>query len=360
MNINSTLLDNLWTRELYFHKYYKKDLLYNYGFEREDIQLFLRNTSSFSERQQYAIKLIEKNMENHGKEELIICLSELARVELDIQELEPWVRDHVVHAVLSFILGILINEKFFSIEQKVSELQWKIAGLFHDIAYPIQIAKDILKPFSTKINEIKKAGNISAPDIGFNVVPVGIENLTNGKESLTLIQKTIDDWGLDIDAKNEYLLTIKKHEVCHGQISALSVLYILDLFYAKFNPNRIYSDIYDNEKHVNWNQKYFENDIVPACTAIFLHNLPQRCFINKKIDRNIAPLAYLLRLSDCLQDWERPSKNEPTGFNASQYDIRINRKRIEFITNVSNERKNKIQNEIDSSLIAPDIDIKFM
>jgi predicted hydrolase (HD superfamily) len=38
----------------------------------------------------------------------------------------------------------------------VDEFQWELAGMFHDIAYPIDIAKDIMKPYADKINEITR------------------------------------------------------------------------------------------------------------------------------------------------------------------------------------------------------------
>lgn len=105
-------------------------------------------------------------------------------------------------ALLSFILGIYLNEKFLC--KPADIFQWKLAGLLHDFGYPIQIARDILEPFTTKINEINRKLNVSISDVHFKIIPDGLENLTNGINSFDLIQKCLDEWGLHINAKEEY------------------------------------------------------------------------------------------------------------------------------------------------------------
>ena len=119
-----------------------------YDLDLNDFDRFLADNCEFQERQRLAIKIIEDIITTHGKKNLLRCVTELARVEYNIRELQPWVRDHVVHALLSFILGININEKFLN--SSVDYFQWKLAGLLHDVGYPVQIAKDILKPFTAK------------------------------------------------------------------------------------------------------------------------------------------------------------------------------------------------------------------
>lgn len=357
MNINRTLLDETYVEVQGKHGSWTDDLLSKYGCSRGEIEHFLTHRQPFLVRQQEAIKIIDGILTYHGKQELLTYVTELARVEHGIQELEPWVRDHVVHALLSFVLGIYLNEHFLKPNACAGVFQWKLAGLLHDVGYPIQIAKDILKPFSDKINEIKRNLDVPAPDIGFKIVPTDIEKLSKKKNSLTLIQNCIDLWDLDIDVNREYHNTIETNEVCHGMISSISVLYVLDLMYKKYNPKRKYVDTFSPNSNINWNQIYFDNDIIPACSAIFVHNLPPRCFATAKICREKAPLAFLLRLADCLQDWERPSMDNETGFPATQYDIRVDNDSLIFSTNIPDHRKDKIRNDVLSCLIASDISI---
>ena len=173
------------------------------------------------------------------------------------------------------------------------------------------------------MNEIKQLLDVPAPDIGFRIVPVGLARLANGADSLNLIQDCLEQWDLDIDAKREYSMMMETGQVCHGMISALSVLYLLDLMYAAHNSARAYTDALDENTGIDWSQDFFDQDIVPACSAIFTHNLPEECFTKAKIRRDVAPLPFLLRLADCLQDWERPKKKNPKGTPATRYNIEV-------------------------------------
>lgn len=92
----------------------------------------------------------------------------------------------------------------------------------------------------------------------------------------------------------------------------------------KFNPDREFKDIYPRQplerigdkRHANFNQKYFAEDVVSACAAIYIHDLPAGSFSDSKIDRSQARLPWLLKLSDCLQEWERPSEDDADGYSA--------------------------------------------
>ncbi len=328
-----------------------------YGFSGYDIEDFLTVPKDFSSRQSQAIDVIRDIMTHHGKEVLLRHVVQVAEVERGIRPLEPWVRDHVVHALLSFMLGIFVHEKLLKPEGfSLDPFQWKLAGLFHDVGYPAQVAKDILKPYSDKINSIKNELGVRRPDVFFKVVPVGIDKLSRGVKSFDLIQSWLDKWMLRINAKAEYDMMMRSGGVCHGMISALSILYVIDLMYQKFNPNRNYADI-DYPPGINWNHSYFKGDVASACSAIFIHNLPKRCFKHALIDPNHAALAFLLRLSDCMQDWERPSESNPNGFPDRDYRIEVISGKL-ILTVTDPDRKIKIEDEIVSSLVAPNIEIR--
>jgi len=343
MNINSLLLTEI------------KDRC-EYGYYQEEIEHFLTSPCDFRNRQSEAIQIIENIMAAHGKEKLRSQIAELARVEYAIRELEPHLRDHVVHALLSFILGIYINEKFLGLSPgtKIDTFQWKLAGLFHDIGYPVQVAaKDLLRPYADKVNEIKKTLDVKSSDVRFKVVPIGFERLTRGSDSFDLIQKRLDEWKLEIDARKEYKQQINTGKICHGMLSALTVLYVVDLMYAKHNHGRKHS--YIDAEGSNWNQAYFEKDVISACSAIYIHNLPSRCFKSAKIDRARAPVAFLLKLSDCLQEWERPSLRNPAGFSAEKFDIEVKDEQLILRAHVPKAKKKKMREEIAIALICSDV-----
>jgi hypothetical protein len=76
--------------------------------------------------------------------------------------------------------------------------------------------------------------------------------------------------------------------------------------------------------------------------------LPAKYFGEAKISLEKSPMAYLLKLSDCLQDWERPSKNNQKGFSASLYDIEIKNNKLIFYA--PPERQNKITDELEGCI----------
>jgi len=294
----------------------------------------------------------------HGKQELLSCLADLAIVETKIRELEPWVRDHVVHALLTFILGIYINEEFIekTTGSSVNNFQWKLSGLLHDIGYPIEIAKSLMEPFGVTLNKLRRRfGAVRA--VTFPVIPFRLERLSNNKNSLHLIQQKFEDWELKIDAAREYSRMQRSDKVCHGIISSLALLNVIDTMYQHFNPERQYKTFYSPGSNIDWNQKYFEEDIVPACSAIFIHNLPLRCFKISKIDPFKAPLPFLLKLCDCLQDWERPSYERQTGLPADLFDIQIRNNNILFYADVPNEEKDKIKDSVYNYLETQSVQI---
>lgn len=347
-NINETLWNEI------------KPYLHKYDCFEDEIEHFLFHYRDFLKRQNEAIHIIEGVMTLHGKKDLLQQVSELARVEYGIRELEPWVRDHVVHALLSFILGIHINENFirYSAVQPVDNFQWELAGMFHDIGYPVEIAKDIMKPFADKINEIKRNLEDTGPDIRFKVVPVGLENLKNNFNSFDIIQERLWSWGLDVDARKAYEESVASANVDHGIISSLSILYLIDMMYQKYNPKREFKNVWTDRGKINFNQRYFEEDVVSACTAIYIHNLPKEYFIHGKIDRRKTPLAFLLKLSDCLQEWERPSKENQTGFLANKFGIEISKTKLIFHADIPDDKKKKIIDDISSCLVASDVEIR--
>ena len=329
-----------------------------YGFEPDKLQDFIE-TESFSKKQENAIELIKDIMAKHGKEKFRKYFADLAKLESGIRTLRPTHRDHVVHAMFSFILGIAINEHFLkSSDVSVNPFEWKLASLFHDIGYPIQIINSLLKPFTEETNEIGKTLKSHDRNVNFKIVPEGFENLSNDKNSFDLIQKCLDKWKIQIDAKKEYNYMIDSGNIDHGIISSLAVLNVIDLMYYEYNCDETEEDIDING--FNFNQKCFNNHVVSACSAIFIHNLPLKCFKNK-ISRNDAPVAFLLRLSDCLQEWERPSYENIDGFSSNHFNIEFDGNYLILRINIpDNDVKDKIIDKIKNEISCLDCsDVKI-
>ena len=329
-----------------------------YGFEPDKLQDFIE-TESFSKKQENAIELIKDIMAKHGKEKFRKYFADLAKLESGIRTLRPTHRDHVVHAMFSFILGIAINEHFLkSSDVSVNPFEWKLASLFHDIGYPIQIINSLLKPFTKETNEIGKKIKSHNKNVNFKIVPEGFEKLSYGENSFNLIQKRLDDWNIQIDAKKEYNYMIDSGNIDHGIISSLAVLNVIDLMYYEYNCDRIEEDIDING--FNFNQKCFNNHVVSACSAIYIHNLPLKCFKNK-ITRKSAPVAFLLRLSDCLQEWGRPSGENINGLSPNDFYIEFNGSDLILNINIPNDvEKDKVIENIKKEISCLDCsDVKI-
>jgi hypothetical protein len=324
---------------------------------------FILLANNFPKRQQYSLQVISQIMNAHEKQELLATLTELARVEQLVKELAPWARDHVVHALLSYIVGIYVNERLFKPVNNVncSYFQWKLAGLFHDIGYPLEMASNALaQPFTKTINDCGKRIGVSTSKVGCIIVPVGLNKLQNGIDGFDLLQSKLNSWKLRIDVKKAYSDMISSGSICHGIVSSLAVLYLVDLLYQKYNPERVHANIFlqdPNKNAINFSQKYFEDDVVSSCAAIYIHNLNKEWFKDAKISQSNAPTAFLLKLSDTLQEWERPSKMNPTGYPASSFAITVKEKTLFLKANIPPERKVKLLDDIKTTLVAPNIQI---
>jgi hypothetical protein len=346
MNINSILLETI-----EYHGF-------EYSCYLWEIQPFLEGQLRFENRRGVGEKIIGDILREHGKQELIGCLAELAKIETGFRELEPYARDHVVHALLTFILGIYINERFIKGNTHEgtmpSAFQWKLAGLLHDIGYPIEISMKVMKPFVATVNRLRGDLGETRP-VRFGILPDNLTQLSNQKDGLDLIQQQLTAWKLQIDARSEYASMIKSGIICHGMISSLAVLNVIDALYQKNNPRRRFETMVSEKDQLDWNQTFFEKDIVPACSAIFVHNLGLNSFRKSKITLETAPLPFLLVLADSLQEWERPSFENPTGFPSDLFDIQISDNKLHFFANIPEKRKVRIRESLAGILEANNV-----
>lgn len=289
-------------------------------------------------------KIVEKIIKDHGKQQFVGYLAYLGEVEKATRNLKEWYRDHEIHSLQTFLLGIYIYEKHLNPilendSNKFSTFQWKLASLFHDIAYPLQIASEITNSYVDNINSVKEKLDVLNFDLKMSMKLSNDDSLISTTNSLELIQKRLKDWNLKIDAKKEYYSMVGSGKICHGILSSLTIMHVIGLLYQKYNPRKKYGEITEvnaDGVKTDWNQKYFDEDVVSACTAIFIHNLDEKCFENAKIDPKASPIAFLLRLSDTLQEWDRPSsRKRKSNYLAEDFDIKV--EKIE----VSNDKENK-------------------
>ena len=266
-------------------------------------------------------------------------------------------RDHVVHALLTYILGIYINEKMMpKFGERVDPFRWKISCLFHDISYPIELAHRIIKKYLDNTNDILRSIGSTHSELIYKFTPNDMIRLQKIDEfgkpynSFKLINKIFKKWELDIDPEKQYKDIFAKGKICHGILSSLTLFFLIDQLYQKNNHDRINPDR-TNIENDQWNEKYFDEDIIPACSAIYLHNLDKSIFKNNKINPKIAPEAFLLRLCDSLQEWSRPSSDMPEGYPPYLFDISIDENgRLNFVAELPDVIKTEIETTIHSTL----------
>ena len=101
---------------------------------------------------------------------------------------------------------------------------------------------------------------------------------------------------------------------------------------------------------VDWNQKWFETDNVSACAAIFLHNLDPIKVPMRRLNRHKTPVAYLLRLADTLQEWDRPSGQLPDGLSPEIFELDFVGSEIIYQAKVPDGMKENLRRGLDATL----------
>ncbi|MHB1314523.1 MAG: RyR domain-containing protein [Christensenellales bacterium] len=251
-------------------------------------------------------------------------------------------RDHYIHSVNVFILGLCIyaqNSKFRDTFEKVVLdvdkypenfhtkheeffFRWGLASMFHDVGYPVEIIGRQMESFlmfATNADHDNKRGKIKA-HLEFEnfrrlnsiaeIVPKKdfIKEFYKQNESSVYIdlmqpvdllaQKIHLTLGIPIeDIKNKldtFTADMAKHGfIDHGFYSAIIVLkwygYLIQI--TGENPMR------------------FFNATVDSACAILLHNyyrnVLQKQFECGPLDAEKYPIAYLLMFCDEMQDWNR-------------------------------------------------------
>lgn len=283
-------------------------------------------------------------------------------------------RDHFIHSVNVFVLGLAIyaqNENYRQIfkeyildnefyqkyyktpDKKFSDeeflYRWGIASLFHDIGYPFEIVgKQIDKIIEDGVNSISVNYDVDAHvdyrDFNeFNAIvkihPYDYADIFRSRYDETKVldlfkptdimaHKIQMDFGLNI---HEYKKLIRhlnnfvkymndKGFIDHGYFSAILVLNS----YGKLI-----------QKYADKDKDFFFYPIVDSATAILLHNyynktLQSDLFKLGKMDPSESPISYLLIFCDELQEWNR----RPYGLldkkknHVNDFDVEIDDEKI--------------------------------
>jgi hypothetical protein len=308
------------------------------------------NLQNFQARQNKAIEIIKNILDTHGKAEIVDFLGQLATIEPGIQDLQPWVRDHVVHALNTFLVGIFVLENITFPEDKINRFpfafMWKICGPTHDLGYPIEIAHNIRALFYIQVNDILDRLNSPSSRIRNISCINDLNSLCRKPDALDIIQKRLTSWKLGIEVKHYIRWLNERNLTDHGVISSLAQLKIIDAMYFSYNPDRKKQHIY--HAGLSYNQIYFDQDIVSAASALFIHNISlDYGEFSSKIRFDIAPLAFLLFLCDTFQEWDRYSEQRPV-YSGNDFNIECNLNTISLF--VPNNLEQKVSSTLSKRL----------
>ena len=278
---------------------------------------------------------------------LLNLVDVMERYEKNTGELIDRQRDHFIHSVNVFLLGLAIYtknkkyrkafnkyvkdsqyEKYYGHENKeVSReeflYRWGVAALLHDIGYPFEI---VGKQLNKIINEgVKSISNSYSVNVGidfddfdeFNsIVKIDPFDFADNYRKINkrskilnlfkptdiLAHKIAEDFKFD----NQKFKLLKRHLnsfvyymreknfIDHGFYSAILVLNSYGKLLQKYQKDDI----------------FFFYPIVDSASAILLHNyynktLQKKPFNLKLLSPKSNPIAYLLILCDELQEWNR-------------------------------------------------------
>lgn len=250
-------------------------------------------------------------------------------------------RDHYVHSIFVFLLGLVVYEqnkyfrktfdlyaldkqKYFDCYDTKHEeffYRWGLASLFHDIAYPLEIT---LKQASLYTDFI-----CDYPEKKENKLGIKME-LYNFEDFIEL--PTIEP---SPSYKCEFLKKYPNYKQ-HFHSDAIAILsesissnfnlnfndinknirkYVEDMHSKSLIDHGFYSAVimlhwyHYLVRETNWNPSYFYYPISDASCAIFLHNFFEYGLMNSfdldPLNPETHPIGYLLILCDQLQEWNR-------------------------------------------------------
>lgn len=331
----------------------------------------------------------------HKKNPFLQLTEEMMSFEETAGRLLEKQRDHYIHTIFVFILGLAIfsqnknyrkffnnyakNEKryldFYTTKNEEFFYRWGIASLSHDIAYPLEIS----------LKQVKKYVNFiwNYPEEINEMVGVKL-NLANFKEYIKLPELKSDKRYQEQfykhypRSKNKFYsdsISLLSENISYAfNLQFKTIKNNLDEFLKKMKENSFidhgfYSSVivlrwyYYLLKTERWNPAYFYFPITDAASAILLHNyykhgLMKEPFNLSSLKAEQHPIAYLLILCDELQIWGRKCYGEKSKIDEDHiedFDSIINNTKLKINFNISdnkniNDVSRKIKNKISDIL----------
>lgn len=275
---------------------------------------------------------LEMFVGNYGSSRRMIEL--LSEFETNGSSLLMKHRDHYSHSVYVFALGLAIYEtnsiyretykKYYGFpaegeEQKAAHhfLEfWGLSSLFHDIGYPFELPFEQVESYF----EVKGEKRKNNPFVAY----IGMENFVKIQPDAQ--EKLKEMYGEKFANTNQlfaYDIANKLGETYHLTKESMEVIlatkptnpnrfgYFMDHGY--FSASVLFQELYEVDRKEQ--KEGMTKERIDALSAIILHNSLYKFSvafyknknINKPLNMELHPLAYMLMICDELQCWDRTS-----------------------------------------------------
>lgn len=285
---------------------------------------------------------------------LVEILTAMQKFEVTSSKLLASHRDHYVHTVNVFLLGIALYAQNKNLRHAIDSsnqyadkydrdeeefiYRWGITALFHDVGYPLEIAYKSIHEFTTMLiqpNLTCSNGDIVCLSTGRkSLEPIAILNFPDIKalfyiNVLSPDRKYQDEYfkkypELKTSPSNDLIYAIS--EALEKKLTCAKKAFICERIQERMQANLkdglldhgIYSSIVflkwinDAFLKAKWNPAYFYFPVLDAGSAIFLHNSYDYFFRVPPFNLppmhiETYPLAFLLILCDRMQETDRLS-----------------------------------------------------
>ena len=309
-------------------------------------------------------------------------------------------RDHLTHMFKVYLLGLFLYEKDETVRQMTDEKEffpvWTLCALWHDVGYLIETeagardSKEATTAFrifneslSFPLTKLYPFGsfldNEPVWQKKYNVFPAKIDSLADCEEKLShfdsfgkSVQLTHDD---NTNPIKEYYHFIsqprtERNYYDHGIVSASFLLFICDSLCDYMNNSKSFNMYKDEEKKRDEFLSTMDSlscFVQKAAIAIALHNITKdhndTCrkelikkgitISNFSINKDTEPYAWLLRVCDETQCWDRqyfiePIENPKSSLSGSELQFDDAALRLRF---VHSENKAKIIKALQSVIV---------
>ena len=311
--------------------------------QKEKIRAFLNRPTTDTAKDLY--EFISKV---HKKQFVVDLVDNLHLHESNLKNILPNHRDHYIHSVNVYLIGLaIVNSSRYFAEKLLSQtittsfllsretfhFRWVLAACLHDIAYPLELGLKTFNKFTKYFEGTSNSDKANflrvEPEI-YNQLKI-LPKLPTGDSE----RGPIRDTALGLIA--QHLVNSYNGQCCLEFATLHSGLE--DYFFGNLIRGRVdhgifsafitLKKIHELYKENGWDPDWYYDGVVDSSTAIFLHNSYKYSFLKDvfgegKFKAGLpSPLGFLLFISDTLSEWMRGEMEDSHLYGICKQDDKI-------------------------------------